>query len=217
MSLLGIPLWPEPRLSQRFTRATDKVTIIREHNGQRQVDHAIWWLLLDKTNDSLQPSKYTSFNTRYDKLNLPRSAGYKPFRESRCVLVVKGFGETEFVNKKPVHYYDMEAVEGEALAMAGLYKEWIHPMTGELILSCSIITLPPHEKLKHIHSKSMPLILSQTDDSIDMWLDSSFHNVEKFEYLLKPYLPQDLVAYPIDKPSTYNQIAELAVIPADAA
>ena len=76
MGLLGIPLWPEPRLSNRFTRATDKITIIREDHGQRQVDQAIWWLLLNRNNDGLSPSKYTSFNTRYDKLNVPRSAGY---------------------------------------------------------------------------------------------------------------------------------------------
>lgn len=217
MSLLGVPLWPEPRLSNRFTRATDIVTIIRENNGQRQLDQAIWWLLLDRTPNGLSPSKYTSFNTRYDKLNVPRSAGYQSFRTARCVILAKGFGETEFVNKKPIHYHDMEAVEDEALAFAGLYKEWIHPLTGELVLSCSIITLPPHEKLKHIHSKSMPLILPQQDNSIDLWLDGSVNQVEFLEYLLQPHLPQDLIAYPIDKPSTHNKIGEFTLIPADAA
>lgn len=217
MGLLGIPLWPEPRLSNRFTRATDKITIIREDHGQRQVDQAIWWLLLNRNNDGLSPSKYTSFNTRYDKLNVPRSAGYKPFRQSRCVILAKGFGETEFVNKKPIHYHDIEAIEGEALAFAGLYKEWVHPLTGMQVLSCSIITLPPHDKLKHIHSKSMPLILPQNDASIDLWLDNSKHKVDMLEYLLRPFLPQNIIAYPIDKPSTYNPIGESIVIPADVA
>lgn len=217
MSLLGVPLWPEPKLARRFTRATDKIHIIREHQGQRQVVPAIWWLLLDRNEGGFTPSKYTSFNTRYDKLNQPRSAGYQPFRQSRCVILAKGFGETEFLNKKPLHYHDLQAIEDEVIAFAGLYKEWIHPVTGEHIFSCSIITLPPHEKLKHIHSKSMPLILPQHDSSIDLWLDTGMQNIEQLEYLLTPHLPQTLFACRIDKPSTYQQIAKPFTIPSDAA
>lgn len=217
MSLLGVPLWPEPQLAKRFTRATDKIHIIREHQGQRQVVPAIWWLLLDRNEGGFTPSKYTSFNTRYDKLNQPRSAGYKPFRQSRCVILAKGFGETELLNKKPLHYHDLQAIEDETIAFAGLYKEWIHPVTGEHIFSCSIITLPPHEKLKHIHSKSMPLILPQYDSSIDLWLDSSVQNTEQLAYLLTPHLPQTLLACRIDKPSTHQQVAESFIIPSDVA
>ncbi|WP_334313368.1 hypothetical protein [Psychrosphaera algicola] len=55
-------------------------------------------------------------------MNVPRSAGYAPFRESRCVIVAKGFGETEFVQhgkqKVPKHYYDLTAKDG-AIAFGG--------------------------------------------------------------------------------------------------
>lgn len=191
----------------RFKRATDIVSIVREKNGKRVLTPATWWLLLEPTETGFKPSKYTSFNSRYDKLNVPGSAAYKPFRESRCVIVAKGFGETEYQDKKPLHYHDFEAVDG-ALAFGGLYKEWLHRGTGEVRYSCSVITLPPHDKIKPYHSKASPLMLPQSDNTIDLWLDENNHQVEMFNDLLEPGLPQSLNVYPIDKPSTYRPVGK---------
>ncbi|WP_068547675.1 SOS response-associated peptidase family protein [Thalassotalea crassostreae] len=199
----------------RFKRATDTLSVVREFDGKRQLEQANWWLLQERTENGFKPSKYTSFNTRYDKLNTPRSAGYKAYRESRCVIPVKGFGETEFINKKPLHYYDFTTEDGQAMVLGGLVRQWFHPQTQQSISSCSVITLPPHEKLKHIHSKAMPLILPQHDNTIDMWLDSSLTNTQVFDDLLKPHLPQSLIATQIDKPSTYHAISQPIVINAD--
>lgn len=194
-------------IDSRFVKAADTVSIVRNIDEQRRVENATWWLLLDQTENGFKPSQYTSFNTRYDKLNTPRSAGYQAYRTSRCIIAVKGFGETEFVNKKPVHYYDMEAEEG-GLLLGGLCREWQHKTTGEVKLSCSVITLPPHEKLKHIHSKAMPLILPQESSLIDKWLNPKFNEVNQFEPILKPRLPQTLIAHRIDKPITHQVISK---------
>jgi len=212
---LRIPLGIEPALQKRFTRATDKVAIITQRQGQNIIRPAIWWLLLETTENGFKPSKYTSFNTRYDKLNVPRSAGFKPYRQSRCIVPAKGFGESEFKNRKPLHYHDFEAVKGQAIAFGGLYREWVHTLTGELVTSCSIITLPPHDKLAPYHSKSMPLILPQDTTLLEAWLDPAFNDVGQFEYLLTPYLPQDLKVQQIDKPSLYNPIGEAKIINGD--
>ena len=53
------------------------IDIVIVKDNHRAVVPAIWWLLLDS---KLKPSKYTSFNTRWDKLNLVNAAGYVPFR-----------------------------------------------------------------------------------------------------------------------------------------
>ena len=214
LNQLEIDLWPEP-FDQRFVRATNQIPIVIEQNNQRQQKLATWWLLLEPTETSFKPSKYTSFNTRYDKLNVPRSAGYIPFRQSRCIIPAAGFGETEFINKKPIHYYDFEAVPGEAIAFGGLYKEWINKNSGEVVFSCSVITLPPHNKLKHIHSKASPLILPQDPNLLDSWLDPMNQNTDMFNSLLSPNLPQDLNAYPIDKPSTFIQMGNTEFIGRD--
>jgi putative SOS response-associated peptidase YedK len=214
---VGIDLGDFEYPSQRFVRAASPVHIIREVDGGRVSQKAIWWLLLEPSANGFKPSKYTSFNTRYDKLNVPRSAGYKPFRESRCIIPVKGFGETEFEyqgkRKVPKHYFDMSAIDG-ALALGGLCKDYVCKETGELVTGFSVITLPPHQKLKDIHSKASPLMLPQ-DSTLDAWLDSSQNNVEQFEHLLRPAIRQNLEATQIDKPSTYRPIGKPFVIEKD--
>ncbi|KXI30577.1 hypothetical protein AX660_10415 [Paraglaciecola hydrolytica] len=213
---LGIENPKENMHFGRFKRATDIISIVTEKNGKRQLIPATWWLLLESTETGFKPSKYTSFNSRYDKLNVPGSAAYKPFRESRCVIVTKGFGETEFRDKKPLHYHDFEAVEG-ALALGGLYKEWQHKGTGEIIYSCSVITLPAHDKIKPYHSKASPLMLPQQDNTIDLWLDEHNQQVAMFNDLLQPKLHQALNVYPIDKPSSYLPIGESNKVERDIA
>jgi putative SOS response-associated peptidase YedK len=201
-------------VDSRFIRAADTLSIVRNVGDQRRVENAMWWLLLEETENGFKPSKYTSFNTRYDKLNIPHSAGYTAYRESRCAIVAKGFGETQFVNKKPVHYHDMVAEHG-GLVFGGLCREWHHQRTGKKKLSCSVITLPPHEKLKHIHSKAMPLILPQSPELIDDWLNPALDNVAQFDGLLTPHIPQNIIAQQIDKPSSFNPIGGNLIIPKD--
>ncbi len=194
-------------IDKRFVKAADVVSIVRDVDSRRQVENALWWLLLEQTEQGFKPSKYTSFNTRFDKLHSQGSAGYQAYRQSRCLIVVKGFGETEFVNKRPVHYYDMSAKTG-GLILGGLYREWRHHKTGEHKLSCSVITLPPHPKLTHIHSKAMPLILPQDINLINHWLSPQITDVSRFQSLLTPNIPQALIAQKIDKPSSYQSIGK---------
>jgi putative SOS response-associated peptidase YedK len=214
---IGVDLQLSPIVNNRFVRAASNVQIIREVNGQRIMQPATWWLLLEPSPVGFKPSKYTSFNTRYDKLNVPRSAGYQAFRTSRCIIPARGFGETEFEqqgNKKvPKHYYDLSAHDS-AIAFGGLYKEYIDKRTGEITIGCSIITLPPHQKLKNIHSKASPLMLPQ-DETINAWLDPNNQSTERFSPLLSPAIRQNLVATQIDKPSLYNAIGEREMIAKD--
>ncbi|MFD2229338.1 SOS response-associated peptidase family protein [Alkalimarinus sediminis] len=188
-----------------------KLSIIRQAGGQRLVTDASWWLLLDQ--QTLKPNyRYTSFNSRYDKLNTPQSISFTSYRQGRCIVPASGFVEG-LGDKKT--YFQIEPIDS-AIAFGGLYKEWLNNSTGELIYSASIITLPPHPKLKHIHPKSTPLMLPYTDkQTIDMWLNPEFTQVEAFQDLLHPTLHADLSVTQIDKPSKRNIIAERFVIAAD--
>ncbi|MCG7536453.1 SOS response-associated peptidase family protein [Pseudoalteromonas sp. OOF1S-7] len=207
-----------PRASMhfgRFKKATDSISIVHEENGQRQLSNATWWLLLDpQPGQGFKPSKYTSFNSRYDKLHVKGSAAYRPFHYSRCIIVVKGFGETQFVQGKPYQYYDFIAADG-ALCLGGLYKVWHHPDSGQKHYSCSVITLPPHPKLRHYHDKASPLILPPDPAELNAWLDSTQHDGGRFTHLLIPHLYQRLAAVQIDKPSQYHPVSEVTYITKD--
>jgi putative SOS response-associated peptidase YedK len=198
-------------LLKRFTGVANKVSIIREINAERCLAQATWWLLLEQTNTGFKASKWSSFNTRYDKLNVFRSAGYEAYRHSRCIIPVMGFGETQGKGAGAV-YTDFVAESG-AIALGGLCREWIHSITGERVLSCSVITLPAHEQLKAFHQKSSPLMLPQNDNTMASWLDGSLTDVRVFNDLLVSDLPKALIAQQIDKPSTFNPLGEAVIIP----
>lgn len=217
LGVLGIKIevGQVPLRFERFIRAGSDVSIVRQVAQQRYVANASWWLLQTLDGDSFKPDfKWASFNTRYDKLNKPTSAGYTAFRQSRCVIPVSGFGETEGKGRD-AKYTDFKAVKGEAIALGGLCREWVNSTTGETALSCSVITLPPHEKLMPYHTKASPLMLSQHDNTIDMWLDPNLKDVTVFADLLKPNIPQRLVGCRIDKPATHKPVAEVFKLEAD--
>jgi putative SOS response-associated peptidase YedK len=194
-----------------FIGAAQQVSIVKQNAETRELVNATWWLLLEYSSQPQQlfdvgigcykpNSKYATFNTRYDKLNTERSVGYLPFRQSRCIIPASGFGET-----MAGHYHDLIA-QTHAVAFGGLYKEYIHNETGEYAVGCSIITVPAHPRLEHIHKKASPLMLKTKE--FEQWLDPQQTSVEAFQSWLVPRLHDDFLIQPIDKPSLRNPIGE---------
>ncbi|ALZ76865.1 SOS response-associated peptidase family protein [Rheinheimera sp. F8] len=198
-----------PIRTGRFIRATNLVSIVLQQDGQRRLQDAIWWLLLEQTEQGFKPGPYTSFNTRSDKLHVRGSAGFQAYRQQRCIIPASGFGETEIVQGVS-RYTDF--IGQRALAFAGLYRTWLNKNTGELTYSCSIITLAPHPKLTPFHSKAMPMMLPPS--AFDLWLDPD-SNINQFNDLLQPKIYTRLRAIPINKPSLYQAIAAVVEVEAD--
>lgn len=192
---LGISLKDNVLRTGRFIRAASTISIVMEKDKQRLLQDAIWWLLLDQTETGFKPSAYTSFNTRYDKLHVPRSAGYYSYRHQRCIIPAIGFGETEQINGKAV-YHDFTSETG--IAFGGLYREWTHSLTGEVVVSCSVITLAPHPKLMPYHSKASPLMLPSTH--YDAWLNATT-DISDLRILLEPHIYTALQGQEVKKPS----------------
>ena len=200
-------------LAERFRPNTgvgpaSSVDIILKRDGIASVQPAIWWLLLDK--QTLKPSKYTSFNTRSDKLKVQNSAGFHSYRHQRCVIPATGIVEGEGV-KGQRKYHLIEPLN-TAFALGGLYKEWVNNETGELTYSCSVITLPPHPKWKSIHSKSTPFFLPGDMSLIEDWLDPEVEDVDLFTGLLQPMFYDSLLVTKVDRPSTRKPMAESFLI-----
>ncbi len=210
---LGIDITNWPVRYNADIVPTTTISIIRDDGQSRRIDDAIWWLLLERTETGWKTNgRYATFNTRYDKLNSPRSVGYKPFRESRCIIPASGFVEGLEGTKS---YYLLEGAD-QAIAFGGLYKTWVHEATGEMVHSASIITLPPHPKFKGIHEKAFPMMLDVADtETTDLWLSPEHKDVQMFDELLKPKLVAQLQATPIDRPSKRNPTGEVFAIAAD--
>lgn len=179
-----------------------KISII--HGRDRRIDPAIWWLLLDLATG--KPNhKYASFNSRWNKLNQPRSIAYQPYRHSRCLIPATAFAEG-LGDRKTYHKIKLEDM---AIAFGGLYKESVIKDTGEVVRSASIITLPPVDKWRTIHPKSIPLMLDWQDEELmEKWLDPDFQDIKHFQDLIEPRVPFPQIVTPIDKPSSWKPIGD---------
>jgi putative SOS response-associated peptidase YedK len=211
MTDLGVPFYEQDKL--RFSPDVAPgatISIIRSVDGVRRVCDAIWWLMLDT--GTLKPNyQYSSFNSRSDKLHVPHSLSYKPYRESRCIIPASAFIEGLGDGKT---YHRIE-LEHRAIAFGGLCREWINKESGESKLSASIVTLPPHPKWQNVHPKSIPLMLPQERAVLDAWLDPALTDVRSFEYLLVPTIRYTQLVTPIGKPSKWNEAGETRSLQAE--
>lgn len=196
---------------QAFRKPCDELSIVTQVQGKRMLTPATWWLLLDETEQGFKASRYTSFNTRSDKLHQAGSAGYIPFKASRCIIPATGFGETQALKGQQSIYHDLTAKQ-RAIAFAGLSRQWQHSRTGEVVHSCSIITNAPHIKLAQIHTKASPAMLLPHE--YDDWLDCG-RNSYKLNAVLTPRITQDFMAQRIIKPSDNRPVGESFTINSD--
>ncbi|NGN97590.1 SOS response-associated peptidase [Grimontia sp. S25] len=207
---LGVDLGQLPIRVSNDIAPTETVSIVVSNGKETVLKDACWWLLMHHEDGRIRPlTKYASFNTRSDKLNVKGSAGFDAFRQTRCIIPASGFVETQQGNA-----YAMDPV-GSAIAFGGLFRRWIDGTTGEEVLSCSIITLPPHPKIAPYHAKSMPLILPLNPEVQRKWLDCPAANVGELEEMLSPQLPLPLSVTPIEKASVRNAIGESVHLAAD--
>ena len=141
------------------------------------------------------PPKVSTINARVE--NLETAASWRhPWKHSqRCIIPANGFYEwhhNEDGSKQP---YYIHVKDQPLFGFAGL---WDRSTTseGEVIESCTIITLPASPFMAEIHNDKArePAILATTD--IEAWLSGSTQDATK---TLKPY-PDDLLeAWPVSK------------------
>jgi len=173
-------------------------------NGAPAAVEANWWLFQTRTeNGYAYDKRYKSFNTRKDKLLTNRK---KDFTHHRCIIPASCFYEWKGER------YKIEAVDS-AIAFGGLYKIWPTDKPENLHYSCSIITLPPHPRLSHIHNKSIPLML--LPDEIEPWLDDSFHDPNYWAPTLENKLRFDLRVTPVDRKNPEIEVGASEIIAKD--
>ena len=183
-------------------RPGNTVSVIAQRNDTREALPATWWLYLMQTDKGLKPNpKYFSVNSKSSKLNTRPE-----FKRSRCIIPASLFTESQS-GKRP---HILEPDDGSALAFGGIYKENIDKVTGEVVHSAAIITLPGHPTLENIHRKSTPMMLSE--ESFDSWLDPSIVDTDQFSSLLEPVIHTPLRATPVDKVMSKNPIGDSFLI-----
>ncbi|HVE82456.1 MAG TPA: SOS response-associated peptidase [Myxococcales bacterium] len=114
----------------------------------------------------------------------------------RCLVAVDGFYEWKAEGaKQPKTPMYIHLKSGGPFGIAGLWERWKSP-AGEVVESCTIITVPPNPMMKGIHNR-MPAIL--TPDQYEAWLDPKLRDADRLAEMLRPYGGGDLEAYSVSQ------------------
>jgi putative SOS response-associated peptidase YedK len=108
-------------------------------------------------------------------------------------VVVDGWYEWHQATK-PKTPYLFRRKDGRPLALAGLWEEWTAPDTGELVRTCTIITVGPNALMAPIHDR-MPVILPP--EAREAWLNPEPQESAVLLPLLVPYAGDELELYEV--------------------
>lgn len=183
-----------------FVSPAEWIVVVKPVEGESVIDLAGWGFIPSWSKDPKDGPQPTC--SRWETV---ATSGMfrKAFKKSRCIIPVRGFYESEFVEgtkrKLPVFF---TARTGEVLGLAGICSYWAHPegweappMKGKpkpdyvldleripALQTASIITVEPNEIVAEVHNR-MPVILPR--DSWDEWLDPKNEDVERLTRLIK--------------------------------
>ncbi len=177
---------------------TEDVPIITNTSGERIAEMVRWGLIPSWAKDETIASKL--INARAETL-LEKPSFKNAFQKRRCLVIANGFyewkssapGSKKTSRSTPKQPMYVRLKSQEPFAMAGLWEEWKHPETREIIKSCTIITTEPNDLIATLHHR-MAVILSPHDE--DVWLDDSLPTQDLMG-LLKPFPSDALEAYPV--------------------
>ena len=192
-------------------RPTDWVSIIAANRqGDWELRPAKWWLIMQRSGESWVPNqKLASFNSKISKVLDPgRTVHNMKPRSFRVLVPAEGW--LEWHNKRP-HYFTR--ADGAPMLFGGMAKAY--PLEdGDFILSSSIITLPGHPKTRHIHEKSLPLIVQPSD--YEQWLDREVPH-SAFANLAEPRIWTPLTIQPMRDAKHLEPVDDPETVTEDAA
>jgi putative SOS response-associated peptidase YedK len=109
-----------------------------------------WWLL------GTEPANPATFNARVDTVattSLFRSS----FKRKHCLIPASGYYEwQETAHGRQPYYFTRRG--RSVMTIAGLWDEWRHPDTNELIRSCTVLMGEPSKFVAKVRDR-MPVIL----------------------------------------------------------
>jgi putative SOS response-associated peptidase YedK len=90
-----------------------------------------------------------------------------------CIVPSSGFFEWQHQGKEKIPYFIYPA--NGIFSMAGLFDEWVHPISGEIKRTFTILTCEANELMSQIHNtkKRMPVLLNQKDEN--NWLNGQMN------------------------------------------
>jgi len=158
---------------------TNRIYAIAEHDGGRLLGAFRWGLIPFWAKDRGIGNRH--INARAETLDT-KPAFRRSFASRRCLIPADGFFEWERRpgGKLPHYIY---RIDGDPLALAGLWASWRDPETDERVVSCTIVTTEPNELVGKVHDR-MPVVLPSAEWGL--WLDRGFSDPKALLGMLRP-------------------------------
>jgi len=170
---------------------TQKVAVVVHKDGVVHLRPMVWGLIPAWAKDASIGSRM--INARSETLG-QKPSFRRPLSSQRCLIVADGFFEWQKSEQGRIPMF-IRLKSRRPLGFAGLYDVWTSP-SGEKITSCTIITTDANELVRPIHDR-MPVILPRPDYAT--WLDPAPQSAARLLPLLRPYLAQEMEAYPVSR------------------
>ncbi len=177
----------QAELRPRYNLAPTQEIAVITVNSPRTLRQMRWGLVPSWAKDLSLGSKM--INARAETL-LEKPSFRTAVRKRRCLIPAEGFYEWKQTGgRKQLMYIHLKS--GEPFAFAGLWEEWRSP-EGEVVRSCSIITVEPNALMATIHNRMPAILQSEAEEAL--WLEGG---VEEATPLLRSYPAENMEAYPI--------------------
>lgn len=177
----------QAELRPRYNLAPTQEIAVITVNSPRTLQQMRWGLVPSWAKDLSMGSKM--INARAETL-MEKPSFRAAVRRRCCLIPTEGFYEwRQTGGRKQPMYIHLKS--GEPFAFAGLWEEWRSP-EGEVVRSCSIITVEPNALMATIHNRMPAILQSEAEEAL--WLEGG---VEEATPLLRPYPTENMEAYPI--------------------
>ena len=165
--------------------------VVRCLEGQRRLDLLRWGLMPAWAKDPALGNRL--INARSETV-ADKPAFRAAFKSRRCIVPADGFYEWQQqpTGKQPFYIHRQD---GELLAMAGLWEQWMPPGANEPLLTFTILTTAANAWMRRLHER-MPVVLQ--GEQVRWWLDPTLRPVD-LQALMRPAEDGVLAAYPVSK------------------
>ena len=182
---------------------TQDVYAVLENGGVRRVEALHWGLIPFWAKEAKVGNRM--INARSDKV--ATSGAYKhAFKKRRCIIPADGFyewtkpraqrpgaepQERKHSGQPKKQPWFIHRPDDEPIAFAGLWEVWRPDGSEDELVSCTIITGEPNDKMAEIHDR-MPIMLPP--DAWDTWLDQEVQDTDLLGKFLVP-APSSLITF----------------------
>jgi putative SOS response-associated peptidase YedK len=188
----------QPNFPPRHNIApTQPVAIVRMTEGEKHFALVRWGLIPPWVKD---PKAFSLLiNARSETID-EKPAFRNAMKRRRCLFPADGFYEwkTEGAHKRP---FVARRKDGQPMAFAGLWENWIGP-NGEEMESAAIITTEANKEMGAVHHRA-PVIVPP--EQFDFWLDCTNVSEQEAASLFAPAADGSMQVYEIS--SAVNRVA----------